>query len=274
MCRAKRILKKGRPQLPKSNFSRCSGITGKHRGSLLHPRFSRSITNRRHTLLSKHRAHPTAPSYWWSARGTSSHPLTGPMPWPAPSISGSSISAAAPCRNASCLLTCLVSIVRSVPHFQGTQIYSFSLTLQCNQITALSWQTLGALKERGERHQEKHLHFFLHPSHLPWTSDFTHLHLWNSRILNFNWHEKLFEDAQLSLEIKADLPSGIRDQDSLLIKTEEPERALFLLQVKHKCCCNHKNILLTLCRVQTNQSINKMRRWRIQTCLCALPFNV
>lgn len=143
MCRTKRILKEGQRRLPKSSFSRCIGVTEKHGGrnkwfSLQHSRFSKFITNGRHTFLSKHIAHPTAPSYWWSAQRTSSHPLTGPMPWPAPSISGSSISAAAACRNASCLLTCLVSIVGSVPHSQGTQIYSFSLTLQHNQITALS----------------------------------------------------------------------------------------------------------------------------------------
>lgn len=67
----------------------------------------------------------------------------------APSISGTSTSAAEPSRNASCLLTCLVLIVGLAPHSQGSQIYSFSLTLQSNQITLFQLTDCGSPEGEG-----------------------------------------------------------------------------------------------------------------------------
>lgn len=84
-----------------------------------------------------------------------------------PSISGTSTSTAALSRNASCLLTCLVLTVGLAPHSQGSRIYSFSLTLQSNQITVTADRLWEPLKGRGEWRQKKYLHFLLHPLHLP-----------------------------------------------------------------------------------------------------------
>lgn len=67
----------------------------------------------------------------------------------APSVSGTGIPAAALSANASCLLTCLVLIVGLAPHSQGSQIYSFSLTLQSNQITLLQLTDCGSPEGEG-----------------------------------------------------------------------------------------------------------------------------
>lgn len=85
----------------------------------------------------------------------------------APSISGSSISTAALSRNASHLLICLVLNVGLTPHSQGSQIYFFSLTLQSNQITPLQLTDCGSPEGKRRAASEEHLHFLLHPSHLP-----------------------------------------------------------------------------------------------------------
>lgn len=66
-----------------------------------------------------------------------------------PSISGTSTSTAAPSRNTSRLLTCWVLIVGLDPHSQGTRIYSFSLTLQSNQITLLQLTDCGSPEGEG-----------------------------------------------------------------------------------------------------------------------------
>lgn len=73
----------------------------------------------------------------------------------APSTSGTSISAAARSRNAPCLLACLVSIVGLAPHSQGSQIYSFSLTLQSNQITLLQLTDCGSPEGEGRAASEE-----------------------------------------------------------------------------------------------------------------------
>lgn len=79
----------------------------------------------------------------------------------APSISGTSISTAALSRNASHLLTCLVLIVGLAPHSQGSQIYSFSLTLQSNQITLLQLTDCGSPEGEGRAPSEETATFSL-----------------------------------------------------------------------------------------------------------------
>lgn len=86
---------------------------------------------------------------------------TGVIDWAiaVPSISGTHSSTAAPSRNASCLLTCLVLIVGLAPHSQGSRISSFSLTLQSNQITVTAdrlWEPC----RRGESGVRRNIYIF------------------------------------------------------------------------------------------------------------------